>query len=178
MNSIDIYTKNTNLNSFIESAFTVEQLQEFYDNATVFGNKAKVVQCCICAKIQESLHKQYNGKVNSKGYKQGATQILLALNMKKAQFNKDAAVGRYVIEQNDASLFDKPKSFIESKFLPPKEPKKTKQKEASHAKDATNNEEFYKDIIRQFRDWSDTNTRIRFKGICDDLGINPSALGL
>ena len=180
MNSIDIYTTTTDLNTFIESSYTTDQLYQYYTNATVFGNKAKIIQCCICAKIQDTIQKQHNGNIKSRKYSADTDQILSVLSIKRKQFNKDAAVGRYVIQQNDITLFDLPKSNIESRFLPPKAPTKIlKQSKSNPIKSIDSNEaEFYKDILRQFRDWSDTNTRKQFNGICAELDIMPESLGL
>ena len=185
MNSIDIYNP-TNLSSFVSVDYSVNQLQEYYNNAELLGNKSKVFQCCICAKIQDTLMKKHNGNTNSKGYKKEATQILLATNMKKSQFNKDAAVGRYVITQQDITLFELPKSAIESKFLPPKEIKPKQPKVIQVNTDKALEErvdileshvEFYKDILRTMRDNME-QSNYDWNRYCTKLGINPDILKL
>ena len=119
MSDITIYSDSSSLQAFSTSDYTLEQLQELHNTATVFGNKAKIAQCCVLYKIKDTLFKKHNTD-KTKAYRQEASKILLALRMKKSIFNKDAAVGKYVLEQNDLSLFDLPKSAIESKFVLPK----------------------------------------------------------
>jgi hypothetical protein len=122
MSDITIYHDSNTLEAFSTSDYTLEQLQELHNTATVFGNKAKIAQCCVLYKIKDTLYKKHNTDKN-RDYSRDASKILLALGIKKSVFNKDAAVGKYVLEQKDISLFDLPKSAIESKFVLPKLPK-------------------------------------------------------
>lgn len=127
MSDITIYSNQSSLETFSSTNYTLEQLLEQHKTAITFGNKAKIAQCCILYKIKDTLYSKHKSE-QTKAYKDEATQICVALKMRKSQLNRDAAVGRYVMQQNDISLFDKPKSAIESLFIQPKLPVPVKPK--------------------------------------------------
>lgn len=123
MSDISIYSNQSSLETFSSTDYTLEQLLEQHKTAITFGNKAKIAQCCIAAKLQSNMQ-----SLPYKERKEKWSQICDHLGAKRSQLYRDAAVGRYVMQQNDISLFDQPKSAIESLFIQPKLPVPVKPK--------------------------------------------------
>jgi hypothetical protein len=119
---MDIYSTTT-LQSDANETFSVDELVQQFKTADGLGNRAKVRQCVICAQIQNTLNDEFSGKLNTSPYKKRLDKILSDLDIKRKSFNKDAAVGRFVISKNDPTIYDLPKSKIEAMFIEPK-PKK------------------------------------------------------
>lgn len=193
MNSIDIYNP-TNLSTFIVSAdYSIDQLQEYYTAAENYGNSAKVAQCCICAKIQDTLYQQHNGKIKTKAYKLDLDTAISKMDIKRKSYIKYAQIGRYVIgriQENDYSILEDSLSKIQSKCLSSKEtkPKQVKVKPDSAEIESLRKElEYYKneyDISEARRNAlkliknNAEECNYEWDRYCAKLGIDPYSLKL
>lgn len=117
-NTISIYNNPADLTTFISKDFTVEELLQLYHTSGAFGNRAKVIQCCICAKVQQTLKEKYDNKTNCKAYKEEARKFIRSSNITSRVFQQRSQIGNYVLEQNDPELYDKNLSDIGARFLP------------------------------------------------------------
>jgi hypothetical protein len=117
---MSIYSDPTQIQTVSNTDYSVEELIEQFNTADQFGNRAQINQCIICAKIQQKLVAQFGNNSNSKAYKKEASKILLATKMKRSNFNKNAEIGRYVMQRNDPAVYDMPKSKIKELITPPK----------------------------------------------------------
>ena len=117
---MSIYSDPTQIQTVSNTDYSVEELIEQFNTADQFGNRAQINQCIICAKIQQKLVAQFGNNSNSKAYKKEVSKILLATKMKRSNFNKNAEIGRYVMQRNDPAVYDMPKSKIKELITPPK----------------------------------------------------------
>ena len=138
------------------------------------SNKAALEGCMLLARINNKLLEEFDGNVQSKGYKKVASILVDATGLKKAQYCKDIAVGNYLIIniETKPELWSIAKTSIYKAYIHVSKPKPKSIKKPS------NEAEFYKDILIQIKTWADNRTKTKFDGICQELGINQSVLGL
>ena len=118
---MNIYSDPAQIQTVSNTDYSVEELIEQFNTADQFGNRAQINQCIICAKISDSVQKQFNGKIKTKKYKEHIGKILPKLaNMKPRIFRYNAEIGRYVMQRNDPTVYDMPKSKIKELITPPK----------------------------------------------------------
>ena len=138
------------------------------------SNKAALEGCMLLARMNNKLLEEFDGNVQSKGYKKVASILVDATGLKKAQYCKDIAVGNYLIIniETKPELWSIAKTSIYKAYIHVSKPKPKSIKKPS------NEAEFYKDILIQIKTWADNRTKTKFDGICQELGINQSVLGL
>lgn len=122
---MDIYTTEPS---------SVESLVEEYkslEGEVSMGTKARVQQCVYLAKIKDAMVAKY-GSEKSKLYKKRSETIVSDLSITKANFRKLSQLGRFVLERNDSTWYDKTLDTIQkemraqSKSTTPKPRKKSK----------------------------------------------------
>ena len=145
-----------------------------YKQLDADSNKASLEGCMLLARINNKLLEEFDGNVQSKGYKKVASILVDATGLKKAQYCKDIAVGNYLIIniETKPELWSIAKTSIYKAYIHVSKPKPKSIKKPS------NEAEFYKDILIQIKTWADNRTKTKFDGICQELGINQSVLGL
>ena len=145
-----------------------------YKQLDTDSNKAALEGCMLLARINNKLLEEFDGNVQSKGYKKVASILVDATGLKKAQYCKDIAVGNYLIIniETKPELWSIAKTSIYKAYIHVSKPKPKSIKKPS------NEAEFYKDILIQIKTWADNRTKTKFDGICQELGINQSVLGL
>ena len=117
---MNIYSDPTQIQTVSNTDYSVEELIEQFNTADQFGNRAQINQCIICAKIQQKVLDENKGQM-TKAYRQKLSKILLDIGkLKRSNFNKNAEIGRYVMQRNDPSVYDMPKSKIKELITPPK----------------------------------------------------------
>ena len=138
------------------------------------SNKAALEGCMLLARINNKLLEEFDGNVHAKGYQKVSRHLIRDTSMKKRQYQRDIAVGNYLIIniETKPELWSITKTSIYKAYIHVSKPKPKSIKKPS------NEAEFYKDILIQIKTWADNRTKAKFDGICRELGINQSALGL
>jgi hypothetical protein len=117
---MDIYSDPTSIQTLANEDTTVDQLVDMFKSADQFGNRAKVHQAVICARIQKKVLDENGGKM-LKAYREKLVQICLGFGIKRHEFNRNVAIGEYVITRNDPDVYTMPKSKIQELITPPKQ---------------------------------------------------------
>lgn len=161
------------------------QSQDFQAAVTTYkqlnqdSNKAALEGCMLLARINGKLLDEFDGNPQSKGYKKVASTLIEGTGLKYAQYRRDVQIGNYLIVniETKPELWTLPKTAIYKTYIhvPKSLPKISKPAIVS---DSSNEIEFYKDILRQIRQWTDTGTRIKWEGLLNHLGIDSRGLSL
>ena len=107
----------------------VEQYNNLGNQSTTAANQsttAALEQCMLLSRINDKLLEESGGNVNDRSYKKTVKKLRqMCTNLKKVQFCKDVAVGRYLIEnqERDVSLSAMSKTAIYKKFIYVPKPK-------------------------------------------------------
>ena len=107
----------------------VEQYNNLGNQSTTAANQsttAALEQCMLLSRINDKLLEESGGNVNNRSYKKTVKKLRqMCTNLKKVQFCKDVAVGRYLIEnqERDVSLSTMSKRAIYKKFIYVPKPK-------------------------------------------------------
>ena len=107
----------------------VEQYNNLGNQSTTAANQsttAALEQCMLLSRINDKLLEESGGNVNNRSYKKTVKKLRqMCTNLKKVQFCKDVAVGRYLIEnqERDVSLSAMSKTAIYKKFIYVPKPK-------------------------------------------------------
>lgn len=99
---------------------------EQYNNLGNQSTTAALEQCMLLSRINDKLLEESHGNENTRAYKRDVKKLRqMCSGLKKPQFCKDVAVGRYVIEnqERDVSLPTMTKTAIYKKFIYVPKPK-------------------------------------------------------
>ena len=99
---------------------------EQYNNLGNQSTTAALEQCMLLSRINDKILEESGGNVNDRSYKKTVKKLRqMCTNLKKVQFCKDVAVGRYLIEnqERDVSLSTMSKRAIYKKFIYVPKPK-------------------------------------------------------
>ena len=99
---------------------------EQYNNLGNQSTTAALEQCMLLSRINDKILEESGGNVNDRSYKKTVKKLRqMCTNLKKVQFCKDVAVGRYLIEnqERDVSLSAMSKTAIYKKFIYVPKPK-------------------------------------------------------
>ena len=149
---MNIYSDPAQIQTVSNTDYSVEELIEQFNTADQFGNRAQINQCIICAKLQQKLVAQFGNNSNSKTYKKEAMQICTATKLTKTTFNRNAKIGRYVMQRNDPTVYDMPKSKIKELITPHKPKAPRTKRENPEIVALTARVEELEQIINHFRD--------------------------
>jgi hypothetical protein len=99
---------------------------EQYNNLGNQSTTAALEQCMLLSRINDKILEESGGNVNDRSYKKTVKKLRqMCTNLKKVQFCKDVAVGRYLIEnqERDVGLSAMSKTAIYKKFIYVPKPK-------------------------------------------------------
>jgi len=169
--SLTIYSANLDLQSFITSSHTIDQLKEYHQTAVQYGKKAQIAECCIIAKVDAYLQ-----TLKPKQRKIESAKIFSQFDKSKRNFQMYSQIGRYIIEKADTRLLEMNMDQIRKEISPPKQlaapnpkPQKpdlsTELEQAKHritklereVKDLKNEVDYLKEERDDVREWLDTN---------------------
>ena len=111
-----IYNDLNQIQNLSSTNYTVEELIQQFNDEDISSNRAQINQCVICAKIQQKILDNHKNNTNSKAYKKEATNALVATKLKKNIFNYNADIGRYVLQQNDPTIYELSKRQLKVKI--------------------------------------------------------------
>jgi hypothetical protein len=114
--SMAIYSASNEFQSAVEQ----------YNNLGNQSTTAALEQCMLLSRINDKILEESGGNVNDRSYKKTVKKLRqMCTNLKKVQFCKDVAVGRYLIEnqERDVGLSAMSKTAIYKKFIYVPKPK-------------------------------------------------------
>ena len=78
---------------------------EQYNNLGNQSTTAALEQCMLLSRINDKILEESGGNVNDRSYKKTVKKLRqMCTNLKKVQFCKDVAVGRYLIENQERDV--------------------------------------------------------------------------